>query len=258
MRVPPGADLRVEAEVFVAHIVPADEADAPVHDHDLAVVAEVDLETVGWSFRGVERGDLHPGGAQLGAVAAQPAAPDFVEKHHAPHPGPRPLDERVAQPAPESVLVDDVELHEHVFLRGGDAGEDGGEGGLAVDEEFGAVVRGEGELRQPFEEQLLLPPGFRLHALAVEFLGEFPRDGARLQHLRAPRRDVAREFCPPEDPIRGDRDPRQREERHRPRDRALGRACFHDGFHRGEKAGHLGGEDDAAEQGGGGHARAAT
>ena len=58
MGVAPMAQTGVLAQVFVAHVVAADKGHPAVHHHDLAVVAEVELEPVAPAQGGVEIRDM--------------------------------------------------------------------------------------------------------------------------------------------------------------------------------------------------------
>lgn len=62
--------------------MPADKPGDAIHHHDLAVVAEVDLEAIEPAAAGGERLDLHPGVAQrLCIVRGQGVAADAVVEH---------------------------------------------------------------------------------------------------------------------------------------------------------------------------------
>jgi hypothetical protein len=63
MRVAPCANLRVEAKVFVAHIVSADEGNSSIDDDRLAMVAEVELKAIRLSLPRVEGTRLDPAAA---------------------------------------------------------------------------------------------------------------------------------------------------------------------------------------------------
>ena len=64
MGIAPRRQGRFLAHVFVADVVPADEAQHPVHDHDLAVVAKVDLKAIKPAAAGREGFDLDASLAQ--------------------------------------------------------------------------------------------------------------------------------------------------------------------------------------------------
>ena len=79
MGIAPRCQRRFFAHVFVADVVPADEAQNAVDDHDLAVVAEVDLEAVEPAAAGGEGFDLDAGIAQrLHVAVGQGVAADAV------------------------------------------------------------------------------------------------------------------------------------------------------------------------------------
>src|SRR5690606_14439771 len=46
VRVAPGTEIRVAAEILVPDVVPPDPGRASVHHHDLTVVAEIELQAV--------------------------------------------------------------------------------------------------------------------------------------------------------------------------------------------------------------------
>ena len=61
MGVTPVAELRIEAQVLVAHIVAADPGGVAIDDDDLAVVAKVELKSIASSLGGIESRHLYPG-----------------------------------------------------------------------------------------------------------------------------------------------------------------------------------------------------
>src|SRR6186997_212282 len=58
VRVTPRADLGILAEILITDVVTTDEGGLPIHDHDLAMVAKVELEAVRVSLARVERPHL--------------------------------------------------------------------------------------------------------------------------------------------------------------------------------------------------------
>ena len=60
MGVAPGAEVRIQPQVFVADIMPADPADVAVHHDHFAVIAEIELKTIARTLGWLERTHLHP------------------------------------------------------------------------------------------------------------------------------------------------------------------------------------------------------
>ncbi|MDJ0929717.1 hypothetical protein [Breoghania sp.] len=122
-----------------------------VCDDDLAVVAEVDPE--GSEKREhrpgtIEAADVNPDPFQSVKVAVrQIGGSDVViEKQHG-DPGARLLDQQVGQLPANCVIADDVELQEHIVLRGANSGEDGIVGRAPVDQELHFVAAQKRQLR---------------------------------------------------------------------------------------------------------------
>ena len=80
-------------------------------------------------------------------------AADLVVEHVAAHAGARLRDERVLEPPPEAVVVDDVKLHEHVIARLLDALEDRAEGRFAVDQQLGVIAARGRKLREFLQQR---------------------------------------------------------------------------------------------------------
>ena len=153
MRVAPRPDPRIETEVLVAHVDPADEGDLAIDDDGLAVVAELDLEAMALRAA-AEACDLAARFAKRREVAAREIRRSelVVEKPHRAAASPC-RDQRVAQPPPDAVVAHDVELDEHVSLCLRDRREDRVEGRLAVDEEPRRVAAGRRQRRQPADRR---------------------------------------------------------------------------------------------------------
>jgi hypothetical protein len=182
----------------------------------------------------------HAGAAQPVQVCPRQAvAADLVVQQVDAHARCGALQQPFAQLAADAVVAQDVELHQHVLAGRGDAGEDGREGGRAVDQQRSVIAVGEGQLGQAFERHVLrvrcaseqiVPSQRRLRALL-----RGPRHG----EVRTPRRDVVAEPALTEHQEQRQRQQRKRDQGQRPRRRSLGGACLHHGLARGEQAEYL-------------------
>ena len=119
---------------------------AAIRDDEFAMVAEIELEAIAPAARGLEA--LDPDAAV--AQDAEPFRRELVAAHFIVeeidfHPGARAADEVLLELHAERVVVDDEELDEEVFARGIDGGEDGIEGGVAIDEQFDVIAAGRGK-----------------------------------------------------------------------------------------------------------------
>ena len=139
------------------------------------------------------------------------------------------VDETALYLTTQPVVVDNVELKEHVLLRPVDAFQDAAEGGVAVDEQFDLVGPGKGSVGHRFrgadgmafvERWAVAPHRF---AQAVEDVA------ALFEHVVAGF-DVALEAAAAEDPVGGDGDVGHRQQEDDPGDRALGGAALHHRF----------------------------
>ena len=79
MGIAPVPESRMPGQVGIAHVVPADISGVPVDHDDFAVIAEVELEVVGFSPGAVKGGDMDAGLLHFPQVVArQLVAADFV------------------------------------------------------------------------------------------------------------------------------------------------------------------------------------
>jgi len=241
VRIAPRRERRLVAKVFVARVQAPDEAAYAVHDHHLAVVAEVELEAISPAARG-EAVDLDAAVAQgvhirVGQCVASYAV---VEQAHL-HACRGALQQRIAQASPQGVVVDDEKLHEHVTLGSRDGGEHRFERGRAVYVEEEGVPRMHGCLQHPadcVETRVGEGHGSRQQAEAT-----MP-DGFLVQHeeTRLPlpvQVDVAPEMAGAKEQVGHQRHVGQQHEAQHPREGTLSRAGVHDGVHGGEYAGHV-------------------
>lgn len=76
-------------------------------------------------------------------------AADAVVQHMHLHPGGCALQQDVVQAPAEAVIADDEELQQDHLLGAGQGFEEGGEGGLAIDQQLCAVTGQAGQMRQP-------------------------------------------------------------------------------------------------------------
>ncbi len=237
MRIAPMAERRVAAQIFPTDIQSAHPGLATVDHDDFAMVAEVDLETIGGALRGVEGAHLDAGRVQrVEIIAWQPAA-DLVVKQMTTHPGPGALHQHIAQPAADLVVADDVELHQRVVARAGDAVEDRHKHGFAIDEQLHVVepCGGQfGELRN-HRETLPFVVGINRKIAGAQGGFEVVPEGVEIGAMGAPRRDVAIKVTPTENPVGWHRDIGKGIERNGPGHGALRGACFHQGMDRREK-----------------------
>ena len=131
----PAPDPRVPTEIFVADVVAADPGGVAVHDDGLAVVAEIELKAIARPLAAVERQDIDVVVAQFRHVGGRQAeAADLVIQEidvDAPVNG---RDQSPFEGVADVVVIDDVELHQHVVLCRVDAGEYAVERGFAIDQ----------------------------------------------------------------------------------------------------------------------------
>ena len=236
VRVAPLPDARVAPEVFVADVEAADPGAPAVHHHDLAVVAEVQVQPVDAAADGRLHRDA--GGPQPVDVGARQAvAADLVVQQVHPHAGGGALQQPRAQFPAHAVVAQDVELDQHVVAGRGDALEDRPEGGSTVDQQRGAVAVRERKPGEPLErlrvaarDEQAAPPQDCPHAVLRR-----PEGGEVL----APRRDIVVEAVLAEHQEQRQGQQRERDQGHRPRRRSLGGACLHHGLAGGQHAEHL-------------------
>ncbi len=135
MRVAPGRQGRLVAEIFDTDVMSADEGTLAVDHDDLAVIAEIELETVD-EFARRECVDLDLALAQrIHIVARQVGRADAVIEEVDPDAGRRAGEQFVAQGTAERVVAHDEELDDDVVPRMVDRIEDRVEGRGAVDEQ---------------------------------------------------------------------------------------------------------------------------
>ena len=140
VRVPPVPELRVPAHVLIPHVVASDPDLAPVHHHDLPVVAEVDLEPVARPLSGVEVEHLGPGVAKLLLVLLrQILAAHLVVQEVDAHSFPGLCQQVLLHLGTQLVVLHDEELEQDVVARPVYSLEDAGKRRLAVDQKLGLV-----------------------------------------------------------------------------------------------------------------------
>ncbi|MNG15575.1 hypothetical protein D3C84_994160 [compost metagenome] len=121
--------------------MPADEAKNAVDDHDLAVVAEVDLEAVEPATASCKRFDLYPGIAQrLHVTVGQGVAANSIVKQIDLHTFSGFFQQQAVQTLAEVIVVNDEKLDQHCLPGVADRLKDGIEGGLAVDQQAHLIV----------------------------------------------------------------------------------------------------------------------
>ncbi len=257
VRVAPGA-AAAEAQVFIAHVVAADPGADTVDDHDLAVVAEVELEAVAAALGGIEGRQAHPGALQAAVEgrAVEARGADLVVEQVDVHTGRGLAGEDIADPRAEAVIADDVELEQDVALGALQAGHDAAEGGVAVDQQLHPVAAGgrePGEAAQTRVQGQVVARRQEMLAHGGEgVLGEGL--GPRL-HLR-PLLEVAVEAIAAEDQVQRHRDIGQGQQRNHPGNGALGRAHRHhrlDSRADGQQVEEHHGDGDELAVGKGGH-----
>jgi len=243
--VAPGAETLASPHVLVADVQAPDKGHLPVHDHDLAVIAEVQLETVAPALGGAEGVDLDAGRAQLREIApGQGMAADLVVEQVDAHALPG-LGQQVRLQLPaDVVVVDDEELDQDVALGRVHGCEDGLEGGLAADQQAGLVARGERRASQAFEHAEAGGAGPVRGGHVRPVPGQVPLQGRELGGAREPRPAVAQEAAAAEDPVEGHGHVGEGDHGHDPGDGALGGAGGEQSAHGREQA-----EDMAAGQG---------
>ena len=140
MRVPPRPEFRILPQVFVPDIVTANEPNPSVHNHVLAVIAEVQPPSVAPAADGAE--SRHANAPLLpfpdDGRAHRRTAETVQKKTH--------LDsfrglggQRLQKPEPQSILPHDVELHENKPLRPGDFGKDRSKRGFSIHQQIEPV-----------------------------------------------------------------------------------------------------------------------
>ena len=144
MGVAPVAHSPFPAQVLVAHVVAAYPGVFAVHDHVLAMVAEIELEAIAPPLRGVEGGNLDPGHLQLSVQAGlgKLATAYLVVQQEYLHPGPGPVRQHPAEALAQLVVADDIELEQDVVTGRFQARHNAVEGLLAVDQQLHLVAGG--------------------------------------------------------------------------------------------------------------------
>ena len=213
MGVPPAAEALVAAEIFVAHVQPADERRLAVAHHDLAVVAEIELQarppvTVDSKGLALDSRRLH----RLEIAPRQLVRADLVEQEIHLHPGLRPLDERFLEAGAERVVFHDEKVHAQIALRLADHFENPLEGDIPVDQQFQLVPPGEWQSAQELRGSFK-PVVFRdVHLAMAQALVHRRRQLAQAAVLFPPPADVAGKPRPPQQPIHRDRQKRNGEQ----------------------------------------------
>jgi len=186
------------------------------------VVAEIQLEPVSLTLRGLERTDLDFSGSQfLDISLGQSAAADLVLEHIDTYTLARAGDERLLDASAEPVVVNHVELEQDVFPCLLDAFEDAFERCLAIDQQLGAVAGGQLHVGERAHGLLYrgpvvvyCVPGFQLPAkLAIDMIDLV---GPVLVRIRK-----AFELAAAEHEVGRYGDERKRYERYGPGDRSL-------------------------------------
>jgi hypothetical protein len=118
MRVTPGSALGVFAQVLDADIVPADPGAASVHDHELAVVAEVDLEAVAPALGGIECREFYARGSQVPDTDRCARSPRSLSRRraHTRAAGAGFFRQDGAEPPAQGVVAQNIELKQDVVL----------------------------------------------------------------------------------------------------------------------------------------------
>ncbi len=159
MCVSPAAELRVKAEILVAHVVPADKGHVTVDDNRFAMITKVDLQPRCWTSGviRVQHGDT--GVAQSGGPGLRQFLAAHPVIHHADLHAARGGSNEVIRQAPSKPVVSyDVELHTYAFARAVDHCADGIEGRAAVDQQPDLISAGKGQSPDAFERaQRFLP-----------------------------------------------------------------------------------------------------
>jgi len=98
--------------------MPADPCCFTVNHHDLSVIPEIDLEAVANTFTRVKCRDFTAGLAELPLISrGQFIGSDFIiEKKHL-NAGFGPLNQRIFQPTPELIIVNNKELEQDIIFR---------------------------------------------------------------------------------------------------------------------------------------------
>ena len=166
------------ADVFITHVVAADERFDPVDDDDLAMVSKVDPQRIAPPGRGLERGHFRAGVAEILEVFfRQTVTPQGVVKDIDPHPCGRFGHQSVFDTLAQFIGTEDVELKQDVLLSPLNALDDGIEGRLSVDEQIDVVLTRQWEQRQVLQQLQLtaLPFCFRFeqHALLSHGADDF-------------------------------------------------------------------------------------
>src|SRR4029450_8340990 len=113
------------------------EGHAAIDDDGLSVISKIELKAIRLSLARIEWGRLDSGIAELAQVGiGQVRAAHLVEEHIAAHAFARLGDECVFQPPSQTVVVDDIKLHQYVLPRLGNTREDRIESRLPVDQQL--------------------------------------------------------------------------------------------------------------------------
>ncbi|MCY1515763.1 hypothetical protein D9M68_503640 [compost metagenome] len=251
MGVAPRRQRRTLAQVLHADIVAADKRLAPVHDDQLAVVAEVELEAVDEAAMRGKRPRIDARIEQRAHVAArQRMAADAVEQEVDLDAGLRALAQQRLQAPAQRIVVHDEELHDQHLPGLADRGKDGIEGLGAVDQQAHVVIgqawhagqprqRTHAELRRRVHHAGAAGLSFaRSHAVA---------DLAQPVVIEAARIDIAAKGAAPEDQVRDQREVRHHHQRPRPGDGAGRGAHRHDGVQRRHHADDVKGQEDEGD-----------
>jgi len=225
-RIAPRAKARAPAHVFVTDVQPSDKRLAPVGDHQLAVIAEVDPEALAAIPVGDERLQPDARAAQLREIGrGQPARADLVDQHVNVHAAPS----RVQQPrldvAAQRVVANDEKLDEQKLAGLVNGLADRGKRRLAINEEMRAVARGDRQMDQPLREAdgVLV---FLLESRSIGFQHRLRplEDGVERGGFSCAGQRVARESRLAKDKKQRNRAVGKEHERHHPADRCLRRA----------------------------------
>jgi hypothetical protein len=220
--------------------------DLAVDHHDLAVIPEIELETVAWALSGMELVNFDPRGAELVDVrTCEVVAADLVVQESHANSGPGPLDQVGLELAADSIVVDDVVLDQDVLPRGINALEDALEHGVPVHEELHGIST---EVRDSGQTLSGQGDGVDFRVLDHERGNRsqrFLRDAGDFLQVSAAGACIALEVTPSQNPVGRHGHIGEGNQRYRPGDRSLLGAGRHDRVHTGDNPQHI--EHDDSE-----------
>ncbi len=140
------------AEIFISDIQTADKPLNPIDNHAFAMVAEIDLAAVAWATQRVAIEDTNTGFAQAPQIGPRQAGrADGIIEHIHSNTAPGGGDQSFGQGGADTVIPQDIKLHQHIGLSGVYGVENTRKGLFPVNQNLEPVARHNPRRREPLK-----------------------------------------------------------------------------------------------------------